>query len=408
MATQNFLTDATIVKIAPRVLSNNLVFAHYVSQDLRKGYADVVGAIVNFRMPMQGYAQENNLTITPTPINQTSIQFAVDTTETASWAYTVIDDSLSIQNFTELVIEPHLAAIAQKVDKKISLLTRTSPNKVGGTSSHPLVLTDLAAARQYMSEFDIPMARRFGALDPLAVSELTINSTSGSLVNLFEPNMVHEIVTEGSIGRTQGADYFESQQMGSFTAGTSVAANLSVATNSVDGDTFLALNDSASGTLNAGDILELTAIYAVNPSDPTNVLTRLRQFVVLATTVLSPAGAVHVPVACGQASAGIQATATPGALVTVSALPTTATTIAKVWGSSIESAVFQREAFGLVMIAPKAIPGLVECRVIDHKGMPMLYSVGADITQMKSYGRFDVLFGTHGLHPEYCIRLAHT
>lgn len=423
MATQNFLTDSVIVKLAPRILSNNMVFGHYVMQELNKGYENgIVGSIVNFRMPMAGYSQPNNLVITPTPVVQTSIQFAVNRTETASWTYTMVDDSLSIQNWAELVIEPHLTAMAQNVDKNLSLLTRTSPNIVGintstGAISGGLNLSVLSTARQFMAEFCIPSNRRFGALSPLGVSELTQNSSTGSLVNLFEPSMVKEIVTQGSIGRTMGADYFESQQMSSFTTGTSLAANLSITVNSKNGDTFLTLADSASGTLVAGDIIALTGIDAINPTDYTNDLGRLRQFVVLPSgTLNNPITSyqlgvvgVQVPVACGQASAGIQVGGFPGLVPTVSALPTTATTVTyKVASHASEGAVFHREAFALVMIAPRIIPGLVESRVIDFKGMPLLYSVGADIKGLQSYGRFDALYGVLGTHPEYCIRIAHS
>jgi hypothetical protein len=167
----NLLTISMITNEALMVLENELTFTGQVDRNYDDQFAVVgakIGNTVNVRRPGRfigttGPAlnvEDFNETSTPVVLNT---QFHVDT------QFTTQDLSLSLDMFSDRVLKPAIAAIANKIDfDGTTLATQSTANTVGTAGTVPSdILTFLTAQAFWMARAHLGMASGLAFLIPL-------------------------------------------------------------------------------------------------------------------------------------------------------------------------------------------------------------------------------------------------
>lgn len=114
-----FLTPSIIAKEALMVLENNLVLAGLVHRDYSDEFARV-GDTITIRKPATFVAKEFTSSIDVQEATEDSVQVQLNKHLDVSFAVTSKELSLSIQDFSEQLIQPAMRAIAQKIDELIA------------------------------------------------------------------------------------------------------------------------------------------------------------------------------------------------------------------------------------------------------------------------------------------------
>ena len=294
----NLLTISMITNEALMVLENELTFTSEVNRNYDDQFAVTggkIGATLNVRRPGRfigttGPAlnvEDFNETSTPVTL---STQFHVDT------QFTTQDLTLSLDAFSDRVLKPAIAAIANKIDYDgMTMAKNSTANIVGTAGTPPTSLLTYLTAGAYLDAEGAPRdGRRSCIVEPFTGATIV-----DSLKGLFVPSdVIGKQYQKGMMGRDSAGMNWKmdqnvaSQTFGSF-AGTAVC-NTSTATGFLStgwaSTSTISITSTGAVSLNAGDVITIDGVYAVNPQNRQAYgSNRLRNFVV--TSAASGTGA---------------------------------------------------------------------------------------------------------------------
>ena len=302
------LTISKITNEMLMVLENECVLVSQISRDYDDQFAVVgakIGAVVNARKPARfkgtlgpGLNVEDfNETSIPVVLNK---QFHVDT------QFTTADLALSLDEFSERVVKPVIATIANKLDYDAAVVGyQTIANTVGVPGTSPTgALTYLQAGALLDSEAVPRDGMRRNVMDPWSQA-----ATVDSLKGLFNPQaMLDKAYRKGLMGKdTLGFDWYMDQNIVSYTVGaqggspvfTTTGTSTALLTSGwADNGTLQTSGWTAAAAprLNVGDVFTIAGVYLVNPQSRAPVgPNRLRQFVVRAATGVSLTNGTFAP-----------------------------------------------------------------------------------------------------------------
>jgi hypothetical protein len=227
---------------------------------------------------------------------------------------------------------------------------------------------------------------------------LTEARTVSSLAGLFNPQQkISDQYETGMITKdTLGFDWFDDQTIQIHTNGTFSAGG----TVNGAGQTGNTLTVNAiTGTLNAGDIITIAGVFAINRLTGQSQGT-LRQFVVTANVLT---GATSIPIYPAIVPA-------PAAFNTVTASPANGAVVALVLPASQsyrQNLAFYPEAFTLAT-ADLEMPtsGVVEAARAEFDGCAMRMITAYDVMSDNLVTRLDVLYGFAAIRPEWSAIVA--
>ena len=411
----NLLTISMITYEALDVLENELTFASEVSRDYDDQFAVVgakIGATVNVRRPGR-FIGAAGPALNIEDLNEGYIPVTLTTQWTVGAQFTEADLALSMDNFSKRVIRPMVASIANKIDRDgLVMATASTANIVGTVGTKPSSLNTYLQAGAFLDAEGTPRGdgKRCVVIDPF--TQVTIVD---ALKGLFVPGeTVGEQYRKGLMGRDSGGMNWKMDQNvvnQTFGAWATVAGAVTVTagaqglTTGWAPNSTLSLTTTQTLTLNAGDVIQLTGINAVNPQNRQSY-GQLRNFVVN-TAVTSAAGAFNVSVTPALISAGqfqnVTASPAAGTVVQFTSLAT-GTANAQ---SGAQGILFHRNAYTLAM-ADLPIPGGV-----SFAGRASDKELGLSIRIVRQYTinndaepiRCDVLYGWAPLYQENACRI---
>ncbi len=302
------LTISKITNEMLMVLENECVLVSQICRDYDDQFAVVgakIGAVVNARKPARfkgtlgpGLNVEDfNETSIPVVLNK---QFHVDT------QFTTADLALSLDEFSDRVVKPVIATIANKLDYDAAVCGyQTIANTVGVPGTSPTgALTYLQAGALLDSESVPRDGMRRNVMDPWSTA-----ATVDSLKGLFNPQAsLDKAYRKGLMGRdTLGFDWFMDQNIVSYTVGaqggspvfTTTGTSTALLTSGwADNGTLQTSGWTAAAAprMNVGDVFTMAGVYLVNPQSRSPVgPNRLRQFVVRAATGVSLTNGTFAP-----------------------------------------------------------------------------------------------------------------
>ena len=431
----NLLTISQITNEGLMVLENDLVFADHVNRQYADQFAlsgAKIGYTVNVRKPPR-YVGTTGPALNVEDTNETYIPVTLTTQFHVDVQFTTADLATSVDLFKERIINPAVAAVANKIDRDGAVYAyQNIPNAIGvpGTPPASVLAFNLAAAT-----LDAESAPRDGTrvviLDPFSMAY-----AQDALKGLFNPQVqIGEQYTKGLIGKnTLGFDWYLDQNVVSYTVGAQGGTPLLVNNTS---SAWLASGWAANGLiqsngwtasanprLTVGDIITVTGVNAVNPQNRGAYgSNRQRQFVVIAPTATLENGSYNATTGVYSSTAGgaldfyvRNAGVYGGQFQNVTAQPG-ATAAIQVWGSAAAASAGQvspqniamhRDALALAF-ADLDLPGGVDmaARAVDEEAginfrVVRQYTINNDALPT----RFDVLYGWAALYPELAVRIA--
>lgn len=425
MATDTILTMSQITNESLMVLENETVFASGVNRNYDDSFGidgAKIGDTLNVRRPPR-FIGTSGPNLNVEDYNQTSIpvvvgnpasygdQFHVDV------AFTTKDLKLSLGAFSDNVIKPAVAAVANRIDYVgLQMAKNSTANIVGTPGTAPSSLLTYLTAGAYLTAEAAPKSRERSVV----IEQFTGATIVDSLKGLFMPEkQISEQFRTGYMGRdSAGMDWLTDQNIATQTFGSWAAATAGTLTASTADTGILSsgwaststitLTQSATLTLNQGDVISIAGIYPVNPQNRQVYGTKPRTFVVQKTATGTGNGTFSVTVApaiitggqfqnCSIVTASTTATVTPYNIG-----------FSGVGTASPQNILMHKNAFTLAM-ADLPLP-----RGVEYAGRASSKEGGMSIRVVTQYTinndqmptRFDTLFGWAPLYQELACRIA--
>lgn len=290
------------------VLENNTVLSGKYNRQYAPEFAVVgakIGQTCNVRRPPRyvgtfGPAlnvEDTNETFLPVTLNY---QFHIDV------QFTSIDLALAMDVFKSRVLTPIMAAVGNRVDSDAAYFAyQQTALSLGTPGTPPSSFLTFALANATLANEACPtdMAPR-AVLDPISMAY-----AGDGIKGLMNPQaQIGDIVQKGLIGkRTAGLDWYQDQNIVSFTTGAQGGTPLLTANTA---GAFLTTGWAQSGfiqtngwtattaVIKVGDIIQIAGVFPANPQSRTQYGNSLKQFV-----VLPPFG--YVPQPTGAAAPGL-------------------------------------------------------------------------------------------------------
>ena len=408
----NLLTISKITNEALMVLENELTFTSEVDRNYDHQFAVVGGKIgntVNVRKPGR-FIGTTGPALNVEDFNETSVPVTLSTQFHVDTQFTTQDLALSLDMFSDRVLKPAVAAIANKIDRDGTLQAANNTANIVGTAGTPPtgLITYLTAAAYLDSEGAPRDGRRSCIVEPFTSATIV-----DSLKGLFVPQeAIGEQYRKGLMGRdSAGMNWKMDQNVVAHTFGN-FAGSATVATTTATG--FLTSGWASSSTitltltngvsLNQGDTFTIAGVYAVNPQNRQAYgSNKLRNFVVN-TAVSGSGGTISVNVS--------PAVITGGQFQNVSIPVTNATAAVSFFNQSgtvsPQNIIMHRNAFTLA-VADLELP-----EGVHFAGRASDKEIGLSMRVVRQYTinndsiptRLDVLYGWANLYPELACRVA--
>lgn len=423
-ATDTILTISMITNESLMVLENELTFTSKVLRTYDDSFGvdgAKIGDTLNVRRPPRFIGTSGpNLNVedyyqssVPVVIGDTTKygdQFHVDT------AFTTKDLRLSLGAFSENVIKPSVAAVANRVDYIGLQMAKNSVGNIVGTAG--TAPTDLLTYLNAAAYLDSEAAPRDGSR-AMVVEPFTGAAIVNSLKGLFvPPEVIGKQFKKGMMGRdSAGMDWMMDQNVNVQTSGAWSAASagtLTADTTSIGissgwaQTTTFTLTHSATVTLKKGDIISIANVFPVNPQNRQIYGTTTRKFVVQSdfSGTGSSTGSLTVAPAIitGGQFQNVSITSTSStATVTPFSIGTSATGV-----NCVRNILFHKNAFTCAMADLELPAGVV------FAGRASSKEAGISIRVVRQYtinndqipARFDVLFGWAPLYQELACQVA--
>jgi hypothetical protein len=329
-------------------------------------------------------------------------------------AFTSVETTLDIDDYMERIVLPRVNALANNV--AIQIMANTAPvarnivaNVDGNNNILPINDAPIALARAILEENSAPNFGEMGTRK-VVLAPRSDTRVQQSLKGLFNP--VPSIAKQYQTGMMYEAlqfRFFEDQSVVSHTTGTATTATVNGANQT---GTTLLIN-ALSGTLNAGDVITISGVNAVNRTSFQSYGI-VAQFVVTANasngaTSLSIYPAI-IPQANATPYAGLPYTAQQYQTVTVS--PGNNATITPFANASVtyrENLAYAPDAITMV-VAPLWIPpnekGVIAAARHSFDDLSMRSLVCYEPTTDQPVDRLDILFGSGVPRPEWLVQIA--
>ena len=405
-----------ITRYSIRMFLNTNFFVQNVSRQFEDQFG-IEGAKIGAQLRIR-YA--NQYTVTDGPqINvqdTTEQQFllAIATQRHVDVAFTSAETALAVDDYMERIVLPRVNALAANVAVQIMSNTVNTVRNIvanvdGSNNILPVSDSPFAIARAILEESSAPNFGEQGMRKVVLAprSDARVQLALRGLLNPVES--ISRQYNSGMMYEALQFRFFEDQSVVSHTCGSATAATVNGA-----GQTGNAIIINAlTGTLNAGDIITVAGVNAVNRVNYQSLGT-LSQFVVTAgaangatTLQIYPA---MIPPATTAPYAGLPYT--PQQYMTVTASPANnavITPFANAGATYRQNMAYAPDAITMV-VAPLWIPpnekGVIAAARHNYDSLSMRSLVCYEPTTDQPIDRLDILFGSGVPRPEWIVSVA--
>jgi hypothetical protein len=390
-----------ITKESLRVLENNLSFTKGVNRNYDDQFAQSgakIGDTLNIRKPAR-YVGRTGAAISIEDQTETSVPLQLDTQFGVDVSFTTKDLTLSLDEFSDRVIKPAMATIANKIDLDGMAQYKNIYNAIGTPGTTPSTLRAFLDAGAKMDYEATPRdGLRSVVIDPVCQASMV-----DTLKGLFQSStQISEQYEKGNMGLAAGFKWSMDQNVNSHTVGplggTPLVNGASQTGSTLVTDGWTA---SAASRLKKGDVFTIANVYAVNPQNRQST-GQLRQFVVTADVSSDGSGNASIPIS--------PAITTSGQFQTVNAGPADNAALTVLGAAGVVSPAglaFHRDAFVL------GCADLILPQGVDMAARMSSKQTGVSVRAVRQYNistdqipcRFDVLYGWKTVYPELACRI---
>lgn len=393
------LTIDEITREATRIFTNELKFVKSIDRQYDSSFAKSgakIGTSLRIRKPAQ-VTVGTGATATAQDFQEDYTTLTVSTQNHVLLNFTSVEQTMSLGDFSKLVLQPVITRLANHVDATaMSTVYKNIYNHVGTAGSTPGTVTTWMAGTQLLNEMCTPAANRKALVSPAAEAATVV----GFAGFYNAQNEVAKQYKTGTMSNALGYDWFMSQNAPTHTVGTwTTATSLTVTDVSTDTSIVKIVANAGSLVLKVGDIITMAGVGAVNPVTKASTGS-LQTFVVTAETTVNTTG-VNVSVSPSLTSAAV-------ATKTVSALPTNGAAVTFKSGSSASSypqnLLYVPDAFTFASADLELPAGAQGSRQV-HENISLRIVRDYNITSDLNLCRVDVLWGIATQIPQNACRV---
>lgn len=409
------LTISKITNEALMVLENSLTFTSEVERNYDDQFAVVgakIGNTLNVRRPGR-FIGTTGPALNVEDFNETSVPVTLSTQFHVDTQFSTQDLALSLDMFSDRVLKPAIAAIANKIDRDGLVMAKNNTANIVGTAGTPpsSLLTFLNAGAYLDAEGAPRDGQRSCIIEPFTSATIV-----DGLKGLFVPNAtISRQYQKGLMGTdSAGMDWKMDQNVVNQTFGSYSTATLACATTTATGflttgwastSTIAITATTAVAPLKQGDVIQIANVYAVNPQNRQAYgSNKLRNFVVQADVTVATSGTTSVIVSPAVISAGqFQNVSISSTSATAAVTPFNNTGVV-----SPQNIVMHKNAFTMACADLELPDG------VHFAGRASDKQLGLSIRVVRQYTinndsiptRLDVLYGWAPLYPELACRVA--
>lgn len=393
MANQ-LLTISMITQESLRVLTGSLKFMTNVNQGYNDEFAikgAKIGQTINIRKPAR-YNGRTGPVVNIEAQTETYVPLTLDQQYGVDLSFTSQEQTLSLDMYSDRVIKPAMAQIANRMDGYgLSFLSKIY-NQVGSPGS------SVSSLNTYLNagvKLDQNLAPRDGSWVFMADPQTQATAT-GLGLNLFNPQpTISEQYRKGQLAEALGFKWYMDQNVPRHANGT-FSGTIEVDGAGQTGGTLVI--KGLTGTLTAGTVFTIAGVNAVNPQTKAN-LGVPQQFVVLADRTGAGAMQISPSIVASGAFQNVSATAADSAGITVAGASGVSTQL---------SVAYHPDAF-VMGVAELDTPGGTDraFRATDPQtGVSVRIIRDYNVVTDQWITRFDVLFGFNTLYEQLACRIA--
>lgn len=400
MASSNTLLTPTIIaKEALMQLTNNLGMSAHVYREYKNEFQKV-GGTVTIRKPNK-FRATKAATRSNTDLSEPSTSITVSTQAHVSWAFSSVELTTTIEDYSKRYIMPAASALANQVDVDLCGLYVNVFNYAGTPGTTPSTFAALGACQTILDNEGAPQEGRVCVVNPTAHWAL-----ADGLKGTFAQNVAKDIITKGYLGTIANLSIYMDQNIKTHTTGafTTSATPLIDATAPVSGATTFSTDgwNSSSSTVKAGDIFTVATVNQVNPMSGASTGV-LKRWVCTADTTSVTGDMATLAIA----PTLIYSSTNPYS--NVDALPVDGDAMTFVGTESTaypQNLVFHPNAFALVTLPMEMPANVWGARETDKDaGISIRVVKQYDIAADEEIIRLDILYGMKTLYPELAVRL---
>jgi hypothetical protein len=391
------LTPTAVTRKALMVLHQKLNFIGTINRQYDNQFAQAGGKIgdtLKIRLPNR-YVAVDGAVMQVQDTAETSVSLQVSSQKHVAMNFGAAELALSLDDFTDRIIEPAMAVLAAKVERDVISTMVKATFQQAGTAGSAVTLNAVLAAGGKLNDSLAPLTKRSLLLSTQGNIDL-VDGLKGLFQDTKELSAQYR---DGVMGHAAGFDILQSSLMLPFTPGSEVAAGSSTITINGSNQTGSAITvtNGSSKTLLTGDIITLPGVYRLHPEtkDNTGVL---HQFVVT-SDVATSGTTINI-------SPSIVLT---GPTANCSAAPTTGQAIAKLGVANTAygmNLAYHRDAFAFAT-ADLPLPKGAEFAAREvYDGISLRIWKDRDILNDAFPARVDILYGKQAIRPQLACRIA--
>lgn len=282
LPTNTLLTDTKITKESLRVLENNTVAARHINKEYSSQFAvegAKIGQSISIRKPAR-YVVSSGSTLVKQDTTETYVTLTLNSQKHVGMEFTAKDLTLSLDDFSNKIIKPAMAALGNKVDSDVLAQYKYFWQAVGVAGTVPTTLYDYLSAGVSLDNSACPQDEFRGIFITPRMQAKIVDALKG----LFQSSTaIAEQYRKGKMGEAAGFSWFMDQNCASHTTGVLTGTPL-VNGAAQTGSSLVC--DGATNSITAwareGDVFTISGVYSTNPMDQAVSTGELQQFRVTA------------------------------------------------------------------------------------------------------------------------------
>jgi hypothetical protein len=389
----SILTPTMVTREVLRVLHQKLNFVGNVNRTYDDSFAKTgakIGTNLSIRLPNQ-YTVRTGATLSAQDTTETSTTLAVSTQKGVDLNFTSQDLTMSLDDFSQRIIEPATAVLAANVEADALSMALDVYNNVNNVGS-AITFNKLMVGRKVLNDNLTPMDNSRTMLLNTQDNVDLVTDVKG----LFQDSdTIAKQYREGLMGRTGGFNFYENTLLASQTTGTALSATTYTVNGA--GQTGAAVTIATGATtFKKGDIITFAGCNRCHPESKAD--TGVLQSFVVTADYAGGGGNISV-------SPSIVAS---GGRQNVTASPTNGGAVTKVGGASAvykPSLAFHKDAFAFAT-ADLIMPSGVDWAARENQdGLSIRMIRQYDINYDKFPCRLDILYGYKTIRSELACRI---
>lgn len=388
-----------VTKEALRIAHEKLTFIGTIDRqydDSFKGTGGKQGQTLRVREPNQYKRRQGSRVMDVQDQNESTQTITVATQDGVDMRFNSaeliqsVNTGAAFDDLSKNYIEPAVASLVSGIEADfLAYATKATANLVGTAGSAVNSLAPMAAARARLNQCLAPKDSRNVQMDSVTMSTLV-----SGVPSYFNPaSAISKQYLEGSIARTQMADFYENERVWTLQNGADVAGEINNGT-LTSGITSLTV-DGFTAAPSVGSVFTIESIYEVHPETKA-AYPYLKQFVVTAATTTSISFWPALIYDTTNPKQNASGTPVDNADITfVGALST----------NYVQPIMYHKEAFQFITADLPLMDDAQKCMRREKDGLSIRVWLASDIRNDELLMRLDILYGMAALRPQWACRI---